>query len=77
MVEAVLKNKKRLLPCAAYLNGEYGLKDVYVGVPVILGAGGVEKIVEIDLAEEEKNALHASAEAVRKNIAKLGVIKNA
>jgi malate dehydrogenase len=71
MVEAVLKNKKRLLPCAAYLNGEYGLKDVYVGVPVILGAGGVEKIVEINLSEEEKNALHASAEAVRKNIAKL------
>ena len=72
MVEAILKNKRRLLPCAAYLDGEYGLKDVYVGVPVILGASGAERIVEVDLTEEEKNALHASAEIVRKNIAKLG-----
>ncbi len=72
MVEAILKDKKRLLPCAAYLNGEYGLKDVYVGVPVILGASGAERIVEVDLTEEEKDALHASAEIVRKNIAKLG-----
>ena len=73
MVEAILKDKKRLLSCAAYLNGEYGLKDVYVGVPVILGASGVEKIVEVGLTEEEKNALHASAQIVKKNIAKLGV----
>ncbi|MCK5344562.1 MAG: malate dehydrogenase, partial [Candidatus Heimdallarchaeota archaeon] len=73
MVEAVLKDKKRLLPCAAYLNGEYGLKDVYVGVPVILGARGVGKIVEVNLTDEEKKALHASAEVVKKNIAKLGL----
>ena len=73
MVEAILKDKKRLLPCAAYLNGEYGLKDVYIGVPVILGASGAEKIVEVDLTKEEKNALHVSAEIVRKNIAKLGL----
>ncbi len=72
MVKAILKDKKRLLPCAAYLNGEYGLKDVYVGVPVILGASGAERIVEVDLTKEEKNALHVSAELVRKNIAKLG-----
>ncbi|UCH12183.1 MAG: malate dehydrogenase [Candidatus Omnitrophota bacterium] len=72
MVEVILKDKKRLLPCAAYLNGEYGLKDVYVGVPVILGASGAERIVEVDLTKEEKNALHASAEIVKKNIAKLG-----
>lgn len=71
MAEAVLKDKKRLLPCAAFLNGEYGLKDVYIGVPVILGAGGVEKIIEVQLTEEEKRALHTSAEAVRKNIEKL------
>lgn len=71
MAEAVLKDKKRLLPCAAYLNGEYGLKDVYIGVPVILGAGGVEKIIEVELTEEEKKALQTSAETVRKNIAKL------
>ena len=73
MVEAILKDKKSLLPCAAYLNGEYGLKDVYVGVPAILGAGGVEKIEEIELAEEEKKALHHSAQIVKENIAKLGV----
>jgi len=72
MVEAILKDKKRLLPCAAYLNGEYGLKDVYVGVPVILGDSGAERIVEVDLTKEEKDALHVSAEIVRKNIAKLG-----
>ncbi len=71
MAEAVLKDKKRLLPCAAYLSGEYGLKDVYVGVPVILGAGGVEKIIEVQLTEEEKSALHKSAEAVKKNVEKL------
>ena len=72
MVGAVLKNKKRLMPCAAYLKGEYGLKDVYVGVPVILGAEGVERIVEVELTEQEKKALHASAEGVKKNITKLG-----
>ena len=71
MAEAVLKDKKRLLPCAAYLNGEYGLKDVYVGVPVIIGAGGVEKIIEVRLTEEEKEALHKSAEAVRKSVEKI------
>jgi len=73
MVEAVLKDKKRLLPCAAYLNGEYGLKDVYVGVPVILGARGVGKIIEVNLTDEEKEALHTSAEVVKENIAKLGL----
>lgn len=73
IVEAVLKDKKRLLACAAYLNGEYGLKDVYAGVPVILGAKGVEKIVEVELTDKEKDALHASAQIVKKNIAKLGI----
>ncbi len=73
MAEAVLKDKKRLLPCAAYLNGEYGLKDVYVGVPVMLGAGGVEKIIEVQLTKEEKEALHKSAEAVKKNVEKLKI----
>ncbi len=73
MVEAVLKDKKRLLPCAAYLNGEYGLKDVYVGVPVILGSGGVEKIIEIRLNDQEKEALASSAQKVKANIEKLGV----
>jgi malate dehydrogenase len=71
MAEAVLKDKKRLMPCAAYVNGEYGLKDVYVGVPVILGSEGVEKIIELQLSDEETKALQKSAEAVKKNIEKL------
>ena len=61
------------MSCAAYLNGEYGLKDVYVGVPAMLGAGRIEKIVEVNLSAEEKNALHTSAEIVKENISKLGV----
>jgi malate dehydrogenase len=73
MVEAVLKDTKRLFPCAAYLNGEYGLQDVYVGVPIIVGARGVEKIIEVTLSEEEQKALHASADTVKKNIAKLKI----
>ena len=64
MVEAIVKDKKRLLPAAAYLEGEYGLRDVYVGVPVLLGAGGVEKIIEVELTAEEQAALKRSAEAV-------------
>lgn len=73
MVEAIIKDKKRLLPAAAYLNGEYGLKNIYLGVPVILGAGGAEKVVELNLTDEEKQALDSSAQIVKKNIAKLGV----
>jgi malate dehydrogenase len=65
MVDAVLRDKKKILPCAAYLQGEYGMKDVYLGVPVKLGAGGVEQIIEITLTPEEKAALEKSAGAVR------------
>jgi malate dehydrogenase len=64
MVEAIVKNKRRLLPAAAYLEGEYGLRDVYVGVPVLLGAGGVEKIIEVELTPDEHAALKRSAAAV-------------
>jgi malate dehydrogenase len=64
MVEAIVKNKRRLLPAAAYLEGEYGLHDVYIGVPVILGAGGVEKIIEVELTADEHVALQRSAAAV-------------
>ena len=64
MVEAMVKDKKRILPAAAYLEGEYGIHDVYVGVPVLLGAGGIEKIIEVELTPEEHAALKASAEAV-------------
>ncbi len=65
MVDAVVKDKKKILPCTAYLQGEYGMKDVYLGVPVRLGCGGVEQIIEIALAEDEKAALGKSAQAVR------------
>ena len=65
MVEAVLFDRKEILPCTAYLEGEYGIDGLYVGVPVRLGAGGVEEIIEFDLTDEEQAALASSAEAVR------------
>ncbi|WP_158801016.1 malate dehydrogenase [Acidisoma sp. L85] len=65
MAESYLRDKKRVLPCAANLNGEYGIKDLYVGVPVVIGAGGVERIVEIALNETEKAAFDKSCEGVR------------
>ena len=66
MAEAYLKNKKQILPCAVFLNGEYGFKDVYAGVPVVIGKDGVEKIQEIDLDEKEKKEFNNSVEAVKK-----------
>ena len=65
MVEAILKDKKKILPCAAFLQGEYGIRDLFVGVPVKLGARGLEQIVEIELTEDEQAALDRSAAAVR------------
>ena len=65
MAESFLKDKRKVLPCAAYLNGEYGLKDIYVGVPVIVGANGVEKIVEIALNADEKAMFQKSVDAVK------------
>ena len=65
MVEAILKDKKKILPCAAFLQGEYGISNLFVGVPVKLGAAGLEEIVEITLSAEEDAALQKSAEAVR------------
>jgi len=65
MAEAYLRDEKRILACAAYLNGEYGYKDLYIGVPVVIGGGGAEKVVVIELAPEEKAMLDKSAEAVR------------
>ena len=64
MAESYLKDKKRVLPCAAYLKGEYGVKDTYVGVPVIIGAGGVERIVEISLSSSEQKAFDKSVASV-------------
>src|SRR6266498_30606 len=73
MVEAILKDKKKILPCAAYLDGEYGLKGLYVGVPVKLGAQGIEQIIEIKLTPEEKAALNKSADAVKELVGVIGV----
>jgi len=65
MVEAVLRDKKRVIPCAAYLEGEYGLSDIYFGVPVVLGAGGVEKVLELPLNADELALVQKSAEVVK------------
>jgi malate dehydrogenase len=65
MAEAILKDKKKILPCAACLNGEYGIQDLFIGVPVKLGENGVEEIIEIKLTDAEKTALERSADAVR------------
>ena len=65
MVEAIVKDKKRVLPCAAYCNEEYGVGGYYVGVPIVLGTGGVEKVIEIDLTEEERAAFQNSIDAVK------------
>jgi malate dehydrogenase len=68
MAEAYLKDKRRVLPCAVLLNGEYGLKDLYVGVPVVIGGNGVEKIIEVELTEAEKAAFDKSCGAVKELI---------
>jgi malate dehydrogenase len=65
MAESYLRDKKRVLPCAAWLTGQYGVKDLYVGVPVVIGAGGIERIVEITLDPGEKAAFDKSCAAVR------------
>ncbi len=73
MVEAILKDKKKILPCAAYLEGEYGITGLYVGVPVKLGAGGIEQILELSLTNEERAALQKSADAVQELVSIIGV----
>lgn len=73
MAESILRDRNRILPCAAWLEGEYGLNDVYVGVPVKLGAGGLKEIVEIELTGEEKKALHTSAAHVKETMSKLNL----
>ncbi len=69
MAESYLKDQKRVLPCAVHLNGQYGVKDLYVGVPAVIGKGGVERIVEISMNAEEKAAFDKSVEAVRSLVA--------
>ena len=73
MVEAILKDKKKILPCAAYLQGEYGINGFYVGVPCKLGAGGLEQIIEIKLTAEEQAALHKSADSVKELCTVIGM----
>jgi malate dehydrogenase len=72
MAEAILKDKKKILPCAAYLEGEYGIKGLFVGVPCKLGAKGLEQIIEIKLTQEEATALHKSAAAVKELVGVIG-----
>ena len=71
MAEAIVKDKKRILPCAAWLEGEFGLDGLFLGVPCKLGRGGLEKIVEVELTDEERAALQTSADAVRETMALL------
>jgi malate dehydrogenase len=71
MVDAIMLDEKRVLPCTVYLEGEYGIDGLYMGVPVKLGAGGIEEVVELDLADEERAALAASADAVREVVSVL------
>ncbi|MCH8945995.1 MAG: malate dehydrogenase [Acidobacteria bacterium] len=73
MVEAILKDKKKILPCAAYLEGEYGVQGLFVGVPVKLGARGIEQIIEIKLTAEEQAALKKSADSVKELVGIIGV----
>jgi len=69
MAASYLMDRKRLLPCTVYLNGEYGYRGIYLGVPVVIGGGGVEKIIEVELSKDEKALLDKSAAAVQKLIA--------
>ena len=73
MVEAILKDKNKILPCAVYLEGEYGIKGLFVGVPVKLGAKGAEEIVEIKLTADENTALQKSSASVRELVTVLGL----
>ena len=65
MAESYLKDLKKTLPCAAYLNGQYGVKELYVGVPVVIGSGGIEEVIELNLDDEEKKYFDISIEAVK------------
>jgi malate dehydrogenase len=71
MIEAILRDRRRVLPCAAYLRGEYGIDGLFVGVPIVLGNGGVEKVIEISLTDDERAAFNRSADSVRGLLEKL------
>lgn len=72
-IESIVFDKKRLLPCPAYLEGEYGLRDIFMGVPCVIGADGIEKIIELELSNEERNLIVKSAEDIKKSISQLKV----
>jgi malate dehydrogenase len=76
MVASILRDKKRVLPCAALLQGEYGYTDLFIGVPCVLGAGGVERVIEMKLDEHEKSLLDNSANAVRELVQALAQLKS-
>ena len=65
MVQSIVRDEKQLLPASAYLTGQYGIEDLYIGVPVRLGKDGVEAIIELDITDAERTALHTSAQEVR------------
>lgn len=67
LVESIIKDQKKLIPCSVYLQGEYGLKDTTIGVPVVVGRNGIEKIIPLDLNEQEMELFNASAKAVKEN----------
>jgi malate dehydrogenase len=71
MVEAIVRDKKRILPCSAWLQGEFGMSDIFLGVPCKLGRGGLEKVITVELTDQERQALEKSADAVRETIALL------
>jgi malate dehydrogenase len=72
MVTSIVLDERRVLPCTAYLEGEYGIDGLYMGVPVVLGAGGIERILEVDLTDAERSAMTTSAAAVRDVVGVLG-----
>ena len=73
----LIKDERRLFPASAYLRGEYGFRDIYLGVPVIMGRNGVERVVELPLSDGERTSLEASAEAVRKGLDELSTVMGA
>ena len=71
MAEAILENRKRVLPCSTYLSGEYGMEDIYIGVPVVLGRNGVERIIELELSEEELDSLQGSGSFYKEQLSEI------
>jgi malate dehydrogenase len=73
MVDSIVLDQKRVLPCAAHLNGEFGLDGIFMGVPCRLGASGLEEIIKIELSDDERQQLHRSADAVRELVGVMGL----